>query len=150
MAQSRLYSPLLGLVLLFACSAGEATPMAMTIRCSGSRCREDDVCVFGLCHQACRASADCAPNERCLADATSRSACLPVAEEVCHFMSDCEVPLTCAPDRACRNACAGAGDCLQGQLCAKGGVCAEPSEVTSSGQLLSAPAAGGAGGAADQ
>jgi alpha-tubulin suppressor-like RCC1 family protein len=115
-----------------------------------SDCDEGLLCTAGICHLGCKQTSDCNGAERCVV-ATTGAVCQLIGEEKCSFKSDCLAPLVCGPDEKCRNECAedqGDRDCLKGQICAKGGFCAEPAEVSGSANSLpeTRDANGGAGG----
>src|SRR6478736_787640 len=104
---------------------------------SHARCDSDAVCAFGLCHDACATSADCARG-RCVIT-QSGSACLLDQEMGCVQHSDCPAPLLCGADGQCRNACQTNDNCLNGQLCSLTGECADANELDPTGNLEGAP-----------
>jgi len=139
---------LLGLTLLMLPGCGSSSssnkPIATKPCTLNSDCSADLVCSFGLCHSQCKATMDCPAGQRCVSDNDVNVCQLPV-ETTCNFNSDCKDPLVCAVDRQCRDQCKADRDCVTGQICAQTGVCAETSEVNSSGMLKGA-VDGGSGG----
>jgi hypothetical protein len=129
-------------------STGGARPPVPSRICGlNSDCASGLVCGFGLCHAACRETADCPAPQRCVrtsainqapsADSgtSTVSVCLLPSEARCLYNSDCAVPLVCAVDSQCRSQCKADSDCPLKQLCVHG-VCAEQLDVTSSGDLV--------------
>ena len=90
-------------------------------------------CVMNECHYLCQNTNVCPTGQSCVKTATSAVCQLP-AEAACDSTTPCSGGLTCAVDYRCRATCKSASDCTTGQSCA-GGVCADPSDLNSSGQL---------------
>jgi len=86
----------------------------------------------GICHDACRASADCPTGQSCVKTDNATLCQLP-AEADCSTLS-CSGGLVCAVDLRCRAACLSRTDCTTEQICV-GGVCAAPNDLDPNGQL---------------
>lgn len=117
-----------------ACSSDDKPP-ATAKKCTlNSDCDSNLVCSFGLCHKQCEEAKDCGPGQLCVKSdgkAGEGGVCQLDLQSECKFADDCPNPLVCGPDSKCRAPCRypSARDCLPTQVCALGGVCAEPSEV---------------------
>lgn len=123
---------------LIGCGSSSApTKKGVATGCTlNSDCDSNLVCSFGLCHTACKATKDCTAPATCVVgpngDPSSAVCKLPNDTQTfeCVRTSQCTSPLICGPDQQCRTPCATSSDCLiPGQVCAVGGVCADPTEV---------------------
>lgn len=126
------------------CGSDSKAPVAA--RCTlNSDCDAALVCTFGRCHAQCRATKDCRTGERCV-QADGVSVCQLDSESLCSEKEPCDEPLVCASDERCRNGCTSNDECLEDQVCAVGGFCAEPAEVDSRRRLVDARDGGAGGG----
>ena len=106
-------------------------------------CNSPMSCIMSACHYLCQNTNVCPKDQSCLKTATGAVCQLP-AESGCDSAAPCPVGLVCAVDARCRAACKSASDCTTGQVCT-GGVCADKSDLSSSGQLTpKSPPDGGA------
>ena len=125
------------------CSSSVASKPGEAKGCTlNSDCATPLVCSFGLCHVACNTSADCGRSESCVSD-QGMGVCQLAQEATCTRNSDCPGTLTCAVDGQCRAQCSAPKDCLKGQLCAEGGVCADTSDVGAGNMLKGGQTDGG-------
>jgi hypothetical protein len=112
-----------------------------------SECQEALVCTSGRCHAECVETRDCAYGQRCVKMGAA-SLCQLQVETKCAYNSDCSTPLICAVDLQCRAQCQTERDCTKGQVCTPTThVCAETSEVSTTGELqvLSPPSSSDGG-----
>ncbi|HXX66708.1 MAG TPA: hypothetical protein VEK07_05985 [Polyangiaceae bacterium] len=118
-----------------------------------SDCNSPLICVFSRCHTACRNSADCPSDERCVpagADAgTSVDVCQLAAEATCSGGSTCENDEVCGTDEQCRAPCGPSENCLEGQVCASvagsADACFDPHDPLDSDELAAAGISSDAG-----
>ena len=94
-------------------------------------CNNPLVCSMDKCHDACHGTADCPLGQSCVKTAQGTVCQLP-DEASCS--QTCGDSLVCASDLRCRAGCLSAADCAEKQLCVSG-VCADPAELNTSGQL---------------
>jgi hypothetical protein len=99
-------------------------------------CNEPLVCAFQRCHNACETSRDCDAGQRCVASDRPFHVCQLADESHCEANSYCPIGQVCGVDSQCRDGCTTSRDCLSGQVCVSA-TCAEPSELDSSGALVS-------------
>ena len=140
---------LLWTALSLACKEDTSPHVGCSIN---SDCNAPLICALGRCHTQCQESRDCDSNARCVMSPAGGVCTVP---EEWRCAADCLGALVCASDQRCRNNCQGQGQgqgqgkdqCIAGQTCAAGGVCADPKDVDSEGKLLPPPAVdAGAGG----
>ena len=99
-----------------------------------SDCSQGLVCTWGICHVACRTSADCQPGQSCIAASDQSMVCQ--GPTFCTYNSNCPTGLICAVDRQCRQQCQKDVDCTSGQICTSTQTCAELNQVDSSKNLI--------------
>lgn len=114
------------------CGSRNDTPTPGSACLLNSDCHNPLACSFGRCHTACREARDCPAGQRCVRAREGNVCQLP--EEKSCAASACPTSLVCAADLQCRNRCTEDADCPTAQRCV-GNVCAEPVELTPSGQL---------------
>ena len=120
----------------------DETPLQTAAQsCSlSSECTTPLVCAFGKCHQACRASRDCAKGERCVQGEKPSYVC---QKQGCSRNSECVGTQVCAVDAQCRDQCLTQKDCLADQVCSAG-VCADREDLVN-GTLPGIASDGGTG-----
>ena len=94
------------------------------------------------CHDACHGSADCSGGQRCV-ETDKGTVCQLPAEATCAQTMVCSGTLVCASDLRCRAGCLSPADCAEKQVCVTG-VCADTTEINTSGQLPQLAPDGGA------
>lgn len=138
MATGRIVRLAIGMivVLVFA-SCGDDEPSALSLLGGSCRLNSDCdgglACAYGVCHEECATSKDCAAG-RCILGLDRVRHCQPDTVASCTFHSDCKEPLSCARDGQCRNECDADRDCVPGQICAAA-TCADPDELDEDGKL---------------
>jgi hypothetical protein len=145
----------LGLTLgLCAASCGSSAPKTGPGCSVNSDCQSPLACTYGRCHVQCTNAIDCPAGQICLRapgggtdGGMAPGVCRLPEEQKCGLNSMCPTGLTCAKDLACRSECVEDRDCAtKTQKCVQPDhVCAEPTEIDSTGHLN--PAAGSDGGA---
>src|SRR5262245_52954376 len=111
------------------CSSDEEARAGLASACKlNTDCNSPLVCSSGLCHSACVTSRDCPVGTLCV-KSSEGNVCQLVDETKCTYDSQCTGLLVCGNDGKCRNECQADRDCIEPQLCATGGFCAEPGEV---------------------
>jgi hypothetical protein len=105
-------------------------------------CNNPLVCSMDKCHDACHATADCLVGQNCVKTDKGTVCQLP-AEATCAQTMVCSGTLVCASDLRCRAGCLSAADCADKQVCVTG-VCADTTELNTSGQLPPLAPDGGA------
>lgn len=90
-----------------------------------SECKSPLVCAFAKCRQACKATRDCSPGERCVQSDKPSYIC---QKQGCSRNSDCLGTQICAVDAQCRDQCLTQKDCLVDQVCSAG-ACADVNEL---------------------
>lgn len=113
-----------------------------------SDCTDPLICAFGRCHEECAESRDCPAGMLCVRSGTGLNVCQLELEKSCGSASQCPSHQVCAIDGTCREKCKTGADCLPEQVCVPSGACANPEEVTDTGDLPVSPdaSAGGTGG----
>ena len=94
-----------------ACSTDSAAGVSLAQPCSSaSDCRAPLICVFQLCHNACKEDRDCEGEARCVLGKDG-NVCQLEKEIACSQGADCPGSQVCAADGECRDTCKRASDC---------------------------------------
>jgi hypothetical protein len=114
------------------CSSS-SSPALVSEGCSlNSDCDTGLVCIFGLCHVACRKSSDCQVPEICVSSGATTACELPTETSCTAGASSCPTGLECTSGGQCRNPCNGTTGCaIEGDQCT-GGFCFGSGELESS------------------